>query len=251
MLNINLQNKNALITGASRGIGKAIAIKMAQAGANVVINYKSSKNEAENLASDLSKNYDIKALAIQSDVSNIEEVKKMKELILNQLGPISVLVNNAGVTQDKLLRNMTPDTWDYVIKSNLYSVYNTCSVFIDDMINYRWGRIINISSIVALMGSAGQANYAASKSALIGFTKSIAREYAKRNITANVVCPGYIETDMTEKLAPKVKEAIINSIAVGRPGNPEEVANLVVFLASDLASYITGEVINISGGLYM
>ncbi|MFN3478072.1 MAG: 3-oxoacyl-[acyl-carrier-protein] reductase [bacterium] len=251
MIEINLQNKNALITGASRGIGKAIAIKMAQAGANIVINYKSSKNEAEVLANNLSKNYGVKALAIQSDVSNIEEVKKMKELILNQLGPISILVNNAGVTQDKLLRNMTPDMWDYVIKSNLYSVYNTCSVFIDDMINYRWGRIINISSIVALMGSTGQANYAASKSALIGFTKSIAREYAKRNITANVVCPGYIETDMTEKLAPKIKETIINSIAVGRPGNPEEVANLVVFFASDLASYITGEVINISGGLYM
>lgn len=251
MVDINLKNKNVLITGASRGIGKAIALKMAQAGANVIINYKSSKNEAEELADNISKNYGVKALPIQSDVSNIEEVKKIKELTSSQLGPISILVNNAGVTQDKLLRNMTPEVWDYVIKSNLYSVYNTCSVFIDDMINIRWGRIINISSIVALMGSAGQANYAASKSALIGFTKSIAREYAKRNITANVICPGYIETDMTEKLAPKIKEAIINSIPVGRAGTPEEVANLVVFLASDLSSYITGEVINISGGLYM
>lgn len=251
MICIDLQNKNALVTGASRGIGRAIAIKMAQAGANVVINYKSSKLEAEELATFLVNEYNIRAMAIQADVSNLEEVKNMRKIILENLGPISILVNNAGITQDKLLRNMSSEVWDIVIKANLYSIYNTCYTFIEDMLNIRWGRIINISSIVALTGSAGQANYSASKAGIIGFTKSIAREYAKRNITANVLCPGYIETDMTDKLAPKIKESIISNIPVGRAGKPEEVANLVVFLASDLASYITGEVINISGGLYM
>lgn len=250
-MRINLEGKNSLITGASRGIGKAIAIKLAQAGSNVVINYKSSEKEALELCQELQTKYNIKAIAVKADVSNIEEVKQMKEISNKELGPITILVNNAGITNDKLLRNMDIEIWDNVIRSNLYSVYNTCYVFVEDMINSRWGRIINISSIVGLMGSAGQSNYAAAKSGIIGFTKSIAREFAKRNITANVICPGYIETDMTAKLAPKIKEAIINSIPLGRPGQPEEVANLVTFLASDFSSYITGEVINISGGLYM
>ncbi|MCS7165283.1 MAG: 3-oxoacyl-[acyl-carrier-protein] reductase [Candidatus Calescibacterium sp.] len=248
---MNLEGKNSLITGASRGIGKAIAIKLAQAGSNVVINYKSSEKEALELCQELRTKYNIKAIAVKADVSNIDEVKQMKEVSNKELGPITILVNNAGITNDKLLRNMDIEIWDNVIRSNLYSVYNTCYVFVEDMINSRWGRIINISSIVGLMGSTGQSNYAAAKSGIIGFTKSIAREFAKRNITANVICPGYIETDMTAKLAPKIKEAIINSIPLGRPGQPEEVANLVTFLASDFSSYITGEVINISGGLYM
>ncbi|MCX7972831.1 MAG: 3-oxoacyl-[acyl-carrier-protein] reductase [bacterium] len=248
---MNLEGKNSLITGASRGIGKAIAIKLAQAGSNVVINYKSSEKEALELCQELQTKYNIKAIAVKADVSNIDEVKQMKEVSNKELGPITILVNNAGITNDKLLRNMDIEIWDNVIRSNLYSVYNTCYVFVEDMINSRWGRIINISSIVGLMGSTGQSNYAAAKSGIIGFTKSIAREFAKRNITANVICPGYIETDMTAKLAPKIKEAIINSIPLGRPGQPEEVANLVTFLASDFSSYITGEVINISGGLYM
>lgn len=250
-MRINLEGKNSLITGASRGIGKAIAIKLAQAGSNVVINYKSSEKEALELCQELRTKYNIKAIAVKADVSNIDEVKQMKEVSNKELGPITILVNNAGITNDKLLRNMDIEIWDNVIRSNLYSVYNTCYVFVEDMINSRWGRIINISSIVGLMGSTGQSNYAAAKSGIIGFTKSIAREFAKRNITANVICPGYIETDMTAKLAPKIKEAIINSIPLGRPGQPEEVANLVTFLASDFSSYITGEVINISGGLYM
>ncbi|MEN3015022.1 MAG: 3-oxoacyl-[acyl-carrier-protein] reductase [bacterium] len=248
---INLEGKNAIVTGSSRGIGKAISLKLAEAKANVVINYKSSQKEAEELAQEISAKYNVKAIPIQADISDLEQVKKLKEIANQQLGPITILVNNAGINNDKLLRNMTPDIWESVIKSNLYSIYYTCYTFVEDMINSRWGRIINISSVVALMGSAGQANYAASKAAIIGFTKSIARELAKRNITANVVCPGYIETDMTQKLAPKIREAIINNIPVGRPGQPEDVANLVLFLASDLSSYITGEVINISGGLYM
>lgn len=248
---MSLEGKNVLVTGASRGIGKAIAIKLAQAKANIVINYKSSQKEAELLTQELINNYSIKAIPIKADVSSLEEVKKMKEIANAELGPITILVNNAGITNDKILRNMDFTIWDQVIKANLYSVYNVTYTFIEDMTNQRWGRIINISSIVALMGAAGQSNYSAAKSGIIGFTKSIAREYAKRNITANVICPGYIETDMTNKLAPKIKDAIINSIPMGRPGKPEEVANLVLFLASDLSSYITGEVINISGGLYM
>ncbi|MCS6954861.1 MAG: 3-oxoacyl-[acyl-carrier-protein] reductase [Candidatus Calescibacterium sp.] len=248
---ITLEGKNTLITGGSRGIGKAISLKLAQSGSNIVINYKSSKNEAHQLAEEINKQYGIKVVPIQADVSDIEQVKKMKEVVNRELGPINIVVNNAGITNDKLLRNMTPEIWDNVIKSNLYSVYNVCHVFIEDMLENRWGRIINISSIVGLMGSAGQANYAAAKAGIIGFTKSIAKEYAKRKITANVICPGYIETDMTKNLAPKIKEAIINSIPIGRAGEPEEVANLVLFIASELSSYITGEVINISGGLYM
>lgn len=248
---IDFEGKNALITGGSRGIGKSIAIKLAESKANIIINYKSSKEESENLANYILKEFNVKAIPIQADVADFEQVKKMKEIVSKELGPIQILVNNAGITNDKLLRNMTYDAWDSVIKSNLYSVYNTCFSFLEDMLNSRWGRIINISSIVGLMGSAGQANYAAAKAGIIGFTKSIAKEYAKRNITSNVVCPGYIETDMTSKLATKIKETIIGNIPVGKPGLPEDVANLVVFLASDLASYITGEVINISGGLYM
>lgn len=247
---INLENKIALVTGGAKGIGKAISIKLAEAKANVIINYRSSKEEAENVAKYIEENYGVKAWTFSADVSDLEQVKKMKEFS-ESFGKISILINNAGITNDKILKNMSPDIWDYVIKANLYSVYNTCYSFLDHMLDQRWGRIINISSIVGLMGSAGQANYAAAKSAIIGFTKSIAREYAKRNITANVVCPGYIQTDMTEKLPSKIKETIINSIPVGRVGFPEDVANLVIFLASDLASYITGEVVNISGGLYM
>ncbi|MCS7243246.1 MAG: 3-oxoacyl-[acyl-carrier-protein] reductase [Candidatus Calescibacterium sp.] len=248
---ITLEGKNTLITGGSRGIGRAISLKLAQAGSNIVINYKASKNEAYQLAEEINRQYGVKAVPIQADVSDIEQVKKMKEIVNKEIGSINIVVNNAGVTNDKLLRNMTPEIWDNIIKSNLYSVYNVCHVFIEDMLENRWGRIINISSIVGLMGSAGQANYAAAKAGIIGFTKSIAKEYAKRKITANVICPGYIETDMTKNLAPKIKEAIINSIPIGRAGEPEEVANLVLFIASELSSYITGEVINISGGLYM
>ncbi|MCX7871496.1 MAG: 3-oxoacyl-[acyl-carrier-protein] reductase [bacterium] len=251
MVVIDLKNKNALITGASRGIGAAIAYKLAQAGANVVINYNQNQQPASELANKIKSDFNITPLLFKANISNLQEVKQMKEFIHSNLGKIDILINNTGINKDKLLRNLTDEEWLDVINVNLNGVFYVTREFIGDMIEKRYGRIINISSIVALSGSAGQTNYCASKAGIIGFSKALAREYAKRNITVNVVAPGYIETDMTNKLPEKIKESIINSIPLGRTGKPEDVANLVVFLASDLASYITGEVINISGGLYM
>ncbi len=251
MIVIDLKNKNALITGASRGIGAAIAYKLAQAGANIVINYNQNQQPAAELANKIKADFNITPLLFKANISNLEEVKQMKEFIHSNLGKIDILINNTGINKDKLLRNLTDNDWFDVINVNLNGVFFVTREFIGDMIEKRYGRIINISSIVALTGSAGQTNYCASKAGIIGFSKALAKEYAKRNITVNVVAPGYIETDMTNKLPEKIKESIINSIPLGRTGKPEDVANLVAFLASDLASYITGEVINISGGLYM
>ena len=251
MLSIDLSGKNALITGGSRGIGASITYKLAQAGANVIINYNKSEKEAQELAYKIKNEFSVNALIFKADVSNLIEVKQMKEFVNSNLGKIDILVNNTGINKDKLIRNLTEEEWLSVINVNLNGVFYITKEFIGDMIEKRYGRIINISSIVALSGSAGQTNYCASKAGIIGFSKALAREYAKRNITVNVVAPGYIETDMTNKLPEKIKESIINSIPLGRTGKPEDVANLVAFLASDLASYITGEVINISGGLYM
>ena len=251
MVVIDLKNKNALITGASRGIGAAIAYKLAQAGANVVINYNQNQQPASELTNKIKSDFNITPLLFKANISNLQEVKQMKEFIHSNLGKIDILINNTGINKDKLLRNLTDEEWLDVINVNLNGVFYVTREFIGDMIEKRYGRIINISSIVALSGSAGQTNYCASKAGIIGFSKALAREYAKRNITVNVVAPGYIETDMTNKLPEKIKESIINSIPLGRTGKPEDVANLVAFLASDLASYITGEVINISGGLYM
>lgn len=251
MLNIDLSNKNALITGASRGIGASIAYKLAQAGANVVINYNSTEKSAIDLANKIKSDFNVNAITFKADVSNLNDVKQMKEFIHSNLGKIDILVNNTGINKDKLLRNLTDQEWFDVINVNLTGVFFVTREFIGDMIEKRFGRIINLSSIVALSGSAGQTNYCASKAGIIGFSKALAREYAKRNITVNVIAPGYIETDMTNKLPEKIKESIINSIPLGRTGKPEDIANVVVFLASDLASYITGEVINVSGGLYI
>jgi 3-oxoacyl-[acyl-carrier protein] reductase len=251
MLKIDLNNKNALVTGASRGIGAAIAYKLAQAGANVVINYNSNEQAALDLANKIKSDFNVNTLIFKADVSNLNQVKQMKEFIHSNLGKIDILVNNTGINKDKLLRNLTDQEWFDVINVNLTGVFYVTREFISDMIEKRFGRIINLSSIVALSGSAGQTNYCASKAGIIGFSKALAREYAKRNITVNVIAPGYIETDMTNKLPEKIKESIISSIPLGRTGKPEDIANVAVFLASDLASYITGEVINVSGGLYM
>jgi 3-oxoacyl-[acyl-carrier protein] reductase len=251
MLTIDLSNKNALVTGGSRGIGAAICYKLAQAGANVIITYNTNFTQAQELADKIKSDFNVKVLTFKANVANLNEVKEMREFIHSNLGKIDILVNNTGINRDKLLRNLADEEWFEVINVNLNGVFYVTREFIGDMIEKRYGRIINISSIVALSGSAGQTNYCASKAGVIGFSKALAREYAKRNITVNVIAPGYIETDMTNKLPEKIKESIINSIPLGRTGKPEDVANLVVFLASDLASYITGEVINISGGLYM
>ncbi len=247
---LSLDGKVALVTGASRGIGRAIAKYLAMAGATVIVNYRSSKEKAEELKSEI-ESLGGKALIFKCDVSNPDEVNSLREGISRSgLGKVTIVVNNAGITRDKLLKSMTLEDWDIVLNTNLRSVFLVTKAFLPDMILSRWGRIINVSSIVGLIGSAGQANYAASKAGIIGFTKSIAKEYARFGITANVVAPGYIETDMTADLPEKVKKGYISMIPVGRAGTPEEVAAAVLFLASPMASYVNGEVLNVNGGMY-
>ena len=247
---LSLDGKVALVTGASRGIGRAIAKYLAMAGATVIVNYRSSKEKAEELKSEI-ESLGGKALIFKCDVSNPDEVNSLREGISRSgLGKVTIVVNNAGITRDKLLKSMTLEDWDIVLNTNLRSVFLVTKAFLPDMILSRWGRIINVSSIVGLIGSAGQANYAASKAGIIGFTKSIAKEYARFGITANVVAPGYIETDMTADLPEKVKKGYISMIPVGRAGTPEEVAAAVLCLASPMASYVNGEVLNVNGGMY-
>lgn len=245
----DLSGKIALVTGASRGIGRAIAYELAKCGATVIVNYLSSEDKAKNLAQEIEK-LGKKVYLSKFDVSNPEEVKlKIKE-IEEKVGCVHILVNNAGIVKDGLLLRLKEEDWDKVLKTNLYSVFYVTQAVLPMMIRERFGRIINISSVVAFTGNPGQTNYCAAKAGLIGFTKALALEVAGRNITVNAVAPGYIETDMTKELPEKVKTAFLSEIPLKRAGLPEEVAYLVNFLASDLASYITGCVFHINGGLY-
>ncbi len=244
-----LEGKLALVTGASRGIGRAIAYELAKEGADVIINFRGSEDKAKELAQEIEK-LGKKAYLAKFDVSDFEEVKKNIKKIEDNIGNINILVNNAGITRDTLFLRMKEDDWDKVLKTNLYSVFYVTQAVLPMMIKERWGRIINISSVVAFTGNPGQTNYAAAKAGIIGFTKALALEVAGRNITVNVVAPGYIETDMTANLPDKVKNAFIEGIPLKRPGTPEEVAYLVSFLASEKANYITGCVFHINGGLY-
>lgn len=244
-----LEGKVALITGASRGIGRAIALEMAKAGAEVVINYLSSEDKARELAEEI-EGLGRKAHLSRFDVSNPEEVKKAIKELENKLGTIHILVNNAGITRDALFIKMKEEDWEQVLRTNLFSAFYVTQAVLPMMLKARWGRIINISSVVAFTGNPGQVNYASAKAGLIGFTKALALEVAGRNITVNAIAPGYIETDMTQKLPEKVKEAFLQEIPLKRAGLPEEVAYLAVFLASEKASYITGAVFHINGGLY-
>lgn len=246
---IDLSGKTALVTGASRGIGRAIAYELAKCGANVVINYLSSEDRAKNLAQEI-ENLGRKVYLSKFDVSNYEEVKLKVKEIEEKLGNIHILVNNAGIIKDGLLIRLKEEDWDKVLKTNLYSAFYVTQAVLPMMIKERFGRIINISSVVAFTGNPGQTNYCAAKAGLIGFTKALALEVAGRNITVNVVAPGYIETDMTKELPEKIKTAFLSEIPLKRAGLPEEVAYLVSFLASDLANYITGCVFHINGGLY-
>jgi 3-oxoacyl-[acyl-carrier protein] reductase len=236
-----LEGKTALITGASKGIGKAIATELAAAGATVVVGYRSGKDEAEALASEL------RGAAIQADVSSAEEAKRLVE----EAGDLDILVNNAGLTRDGLLARMSDDDWRTVIDTNLASVFYTCRAVTRPMMKKRAGAIVNISSIVGVHGNWGQTNYAASKAGIIGFTKSLARELGSRNIRANVVAPGYVKTQLTDVLPEEATGAMLENTPLGRLGDPEDVAGAVRFLCSDAASFITGEVLLVDGGLGM
>jgi 3-oxoacyl-[acyl-carrier protein] reductase len=243
-----ISGKIALITGASRGIGKAIALKYAQQGANVAFSDLMYDEKAKDLEDELKK-FGIKAKAYPSDASSSTDSEKLIKDIVNDFGTIDILVNNAGITRDNLLMRMTENDWDAVIKVNLKSVFNLTKSVQRTMLKQRSGAIINISSIVGVQGNAGQANYSASKAGIIGFTKSIARELGSRNIRCNAIAPGFISTEMTDKLPEEAKQEWIKTIPIRRIGTPEDIANVALFLASDLSSYVTGQVIHVCGGM--
>jgi 3-oxoacyl-[acyl-carrier protein] reductase len=247
---MKLAGKVALITGASRGIGRACAIKMAELGADIVVNYSSNKALAEEVVRRVT-NIGQRAIAIQADVSKRQDVEAMVESTINAFGSIDILINNAGITRDTLLVRMKEEDWNKVIDINLKSVFLTTKAVSKYMMKKRLGRIINISSIVGIAGNAGQANYAASKAGIIGFSKSVAKELAQRNVLVNVIAPGFIETDMTDVLSEQQREAILSAVPLKRYGKPEDIANLAVFLASEESAYLTGQVIYVDGGMNM
>ncbi|HTS20085.1 MAG TPA: 3-oxoacyl-[acyl-carrier-protein] reductase [Verrucomicrobiae bacterium] len=244
-----LENKVAVVTGAGRGIGRAIALRLAGEGAAIAACGRTLAN-VESTTAEVAKTGS-KAAAYAVDVSNGAQVAETCEKIVKEFGRVDVLVNNAGVTRDQLLLRMTDEEWDTVLDTNLKGAFNFTKSVSRGMLKQRSGRIINVTSIIGLTGNAGQSNYAASKAGLIGFTKSVARELASRGITANAVAPGFIVTDMTEALGEPARETLKTRIALGRLGTPEDVANVAVFLASDLAGYVTGQVITVDGGLAM
>lgn len=247
---MDLQGKNCLVTGGSRGIGRNIAIKLASLGANVAITYARSE-EAAAKAVELIREKGVQGKSYQADAVDLSEAEEVINSVVKDWGSLDVLVNNAGITRDNLILRMNEEQWDEVINTNLKSIFNYSKSATKPMMRARGGSVINIGSIVGISGNAGQSNYSASKAGIIGFTKSFAKELASRNIRANVIAPGYILTEMTEKLDDKVLESIKNETPLGRAGNPEEVSNVVAFLASDLSSYITGEVIRVDGGMAM
>ena len=243
-------NNVALVTGSSRGIGRAIAIELAKSGVDIVVNDSKNPQEGLEVVDEINKTGQC-AIYIQADVSDPDQVEKMVERVINEFGKIDILVNNAGIIIDKLLKDMTIQEWNNVITVNLTGVFNCTKCVIKYIQKQKSGKIINISSISGQIGNIGQANYSASKAGVISFTKTVAKEYAKDGITVNAISPGFIRTKMVENIPEKVMEKILKQIPLGRVGEPEEVAKLVCFLASDDANYITGQVININGGMYM
>ncbi|HDJ3332478.1 TPA: 3-oxoacyl-[acyl-carrier-protein] reductase [Staphylococcus aureus] len=242
--------KSALVTGASRGIGRSIALQLAEEGYNVAVNYAGSKEKAEAVVEEI-KAKGVDSFAIQANVADADEVKAMIKEVVSQFGSLDVLVNNAGIARDNLLMRMKEQEWDDVIDTNLKGVFNCIQKATPQMLRQRSGAIINLSSVVGAVGNPGQANYVATKAGVIGLTKSAARELASRGITVNAVAPGFIVSDMTDALSDELKEQMLTQIPLARFGQDTDIANTVAFLASDKAKYITGQTIHVNGGMYM
>ena len=243
-------DKCALITGATRGIGKQIAITLAKQGYNIALNYRKENEELENTKKEIEE-IGVQVIAVKGDVANFEDCENFVKQVIERFGQMDVLVNNAGITKDMLLMRMKKEDFEQVIDTNLVGTFNVTKNVVPYMMKARSGRIINISSVVGISGNAGQTNYSASKAGIIGFTKSLAKEIASRNILVNAVAPGFIETNMTDVLKDDVKQEIAKNIPLKRMGTTQDVANVVKFLASDDSSYITGQVINVDGGMLM
>jgi len=245
----DLKGKVALVTGASRGIGRHIALQLAQRGADVAINYRSRQPEGDEVAREIEAT-GVRALAFKADLSKMPEARSLVRHVQEQWGRVDILVNNAGITKDKSMKKLTDDDWNDVLDTNLGSVYATCSEVLKIMMDQKYGRIINITSFVGQAGNFGQANYAASKGGIIAFTKTLALEMAKHNITVNAIAPGFTETEMLAQVPENIREQIIARVPMGRFGKPEEIARAVVFLAAE-GDYITGQQINVNGGVCM
>ncbi len=245
-----LDGQVAIVTGAGRGIGQAIARELAASGANVVINYGNSREAAETLGEEVESAYGVKALVVKADVTDYDQVGQMVAQVIETFGQVDILVNNAGITRDKTLKNMTREQWDEVIHTNLGSVFNCTKLCLPYMLERKHGKIVNISSFVAMAGNVGQANYAATKAGIIGFTKSVALEVSRHGITVNAVCPGFTETDMLWEVPENIRQRILDKIPQGRFGTAEEIAACVRFIVSE-GEYMTAQAISINGGVYI